>query len=37
MIKAVEVVTGLQENKYTVLVSGELQEGDALVTGVSKK
>lgn len=31
-LRAVEIVTGLMENRFTELVSGELEEGDKLVT-----
>ena len=36
-LKAVEVVTGLSDNKFTELVSGELAEGQELVTGIKPK
>ncbi len=36
-LKAVEVVTGLSDNKFTELVSGELEEGQELVTGIKPK
>jgi HlyD family secretion protein len=36
-LKAVEVVTGASDNKYTALVSGELKIGDPLVTGIQPK
>jgi HlyD family secretion protein len=36
-LRAVEIVTGLVENKFTVLVSGDLDEGDELVTALKKK
>jgi HlyD family secretion protein len=34
-LRAVEVVTGLSDYKWTQLVSGDLKEGDKLVTGVA--
>ena len=34
LLKAVEVVTGLSDYKWTELVSGDLQEGQKLVTGI---
>ncbi len=36
-LRAVEIETGLAESKYVVLVSGDLKEGDELVTGQAKK
>lgn len=33
-LRAVEVVTGISDNKYTQLISGELKEGQQLVTGI---
>ncbi len=36
-LRAVEVVTGLSDSKNAELVSGELHEGDKLVTGVQPK
>jgi HlyD family secretion protein len=33
-LKAVEVFTGLDNNRYTELVSGEIKEGQKLVTGI---
>lgn len=36
-LKAVEVVTGLSDSSYTHLVSGDLKEGDKLVTGIQPK
>ena len=36
-LRAVEVVTGLSDNKHTILVSGELKEGDKLVTGIQPR
>ena len=36
-LRAIEIVTGLLETSYTVCVSGELKEGDELVTGPAKK
>ena len=33
-IKAVEVVAGLADGQYTELISGNLKEGDKLITGV---
>lgn len=35
-LRAVEIVTGLSESRYTVLASGDLKEGDALVSGLKK-
>jgi HlyD family secretion protein len=37
MLRAVEVVTGINDSKYTELVSGDLQEGQKLVTGIQPK
>ena len=36
-LRAVEVVVGLSNNQHTELVSGDLQEGDKLVTGIQAK
>jgi HlyD family secretion protein len=36
-LRAVEVITGLSDSKNTELVSGELREGDLLVTGIQPK
>ena len=36
-LKAVEVTTGLSDSKYTQLVSGELDEGQQLVTGLQPR
>jgi HlyD family secretion protein len=36
-LRAVEVVIGLNDSKYTEVVSGELQEGQKLVTGIQPK
>jgi len=36
-LEAIEVQTGLSDSKYTELVSGELQEGQKLVTGIEPK
>lgn len=36
-LKAIEVVTGLSDSKYTELISGEIKEGDKLVTGIMPK
>lgn len=36
-LRAVAIVTGLNDNNYTEMVSGELREGDRLVTGVEMK
>lgn len=33
-LRAVEVITGLSDNKYTQLISGDLAEGEKLVTGI---
>ena len=35
LLKAVEVFTGLDDNKHTELVSGEMEEGQKLVTGIT--
>jgi HlyD family secretion protein len=37
LLRAIEVVTGLSDSKYTELVSGELKLGDRLVTGIQPK
>ena len=37
LLRAVEVWTGLSDYQYTELVSGQLKEGDALVTGIAAK
>jgi HlyD family secretion protein len=37
LLRAVEVVIGISDNQYTELVSGELNAGDKLVTGVQVK
>jgi HlyD family secretion protein len=34
LLRAIEVTTGLSDSQFTEMVAGELQEGDALVTGV---
>ena len=34
-LRAVEIVTGLGDNQYTELVSGEINEGQKLVTGIA--
>ncbi len=34
LLKAVEVVTGIGDSKYSEIVSGDLTEGQALVTGI---
>ena len=34
-LKAVEITTGLGDNKHTELVSGEIKEGQKLVTGIA--
>jgi HlyD family secretion protein len=36
-LRAVEIVTGLNDNKHTEVVSGDLQEGTKLVTGVQAR
>jgi HlyD family secretion protein len=36
-LKAVEVVTGISDHKFTELVSGDLAEGQELVTGIKPK
>ena len=36
-LRAVEVVTGLEDNKFSECVSGDLKEGDELVTGLKPK
>ncbi|MEZ6133887.1 MAG: efflux RND transporter periplasmic adaptor subunit [Pirellulaceae bacterium] len=36
-LKAVEIVTGIVESRFTVLESGELKEGDALVINRKRK
>jgi HlyD family secretion protein len=33
-LKAVEVITGISDHRYTQLISGELTEGQQLVTGI---
>ena len=37
LLKAVEVVTGLSDYKWTELVSGDLREGQKLVTGIGPR
>jgi HlyD family secretion protein len=37
VLRAVEVVIGLNDSKYTEVVSGELQEGQKLVIGIQPK
>jgi HlyD family secretion protein len=37
LLRAVEVMAGLSDSKYTELVSGDLREGDKLVTGIQPK
>jgi HlyD family secretion protein len=37
LLRAVEVVTGLSDNRYTELVSGNLKTGQKLVTGMEPK
>ncbi len=34
LLKAVEIVTGLSDAKYTELLSGDIEEGQKLVTGI---
>lgn len=36
-LKAVEITTGISESRYTVLESGDLEKGDAIVTSLKKK
>jgi HlyD family secretion protein len=36
-LKAIEVETGLSDSKFTELVSGDLKEGQKLVTGIEPK
>ena len=36
-LRAVEIVVGMSDSKYTELVSGELTEGQKLVTGIQPK
>jgi HlyD family secretion protein len=36
-LRAVPVVTGLSDSKHTEMVSGDLREGDKLVTGIQPK
>lgn len=36
-LKAIEIVTGISDNQFTVIVSGELEEGQKLVTGVKSR
>lgn len=36
-LRAVEIITGLSDNNYTELVSGKLENGQALVTGIQTK
>ena len=33
-LRAVEIATGLSDNRFTELVSGDLKEGQKLVTGI---
>jgi HlyD family secretion protein len=33
-LRAIEVVTGISDTKFSVLVSGDLKEGQKLVTGI---
>jgi HlyD family secretion protein len=37
LLKAVEIVTGLMNNKFTELLSGDIKEGQPLVTGIKPK
>ncbi|MCY2975474.1 MAG: efflux RND transporter periplasmic adaptor subunit [Planctomycetota bacterium] len=37
LLEAVEVFTGIDESRFTELVRGDLQEGDALVVGIQPK
>lgn len=37
LLRAVEIVTGLSDNKFTELISGDVREGQVLVTGVKPK
>ena len=36
-LRAVEIVTGLSNSNYTEVVSGDLHEGQKLVTGIQAK
>jgi HlyD family secretion protein len=36
-LKAIEVVTGISDNRFTEVISGELREGDKVVTGILPK
>ena len=36
-LSAVELATGISDSEFTELVSGELKEGDRLVTGIRPK
>jgi HlyD family secretion protein len=36
-LRAVEVVTGIEDSKYSELVTGDLKEGQKLVTGIEPK
>ena len=36
-LRAVEIVTGLMDSRYSECVSGDLKEGDELVTGIKPK
>jgi HlyD family secretion protein len=36
LLKAVEITTGLTENRFTEMIKGDLQTGDDLVTGMKK-
>ena len=37
LLRAVEIVTGLSDNKASVLIEGDIQEGQKLVTGIQPK
>ena len=37
LLKAIEVVTGISESRYTELVEGDIKEGLKLVTGIKPK
>lgn len=36
-LRAIEIVTGISESRYTVVESGELEDGTELVTGLERK
>ena len=37
LLRAIPVVTGLNDSKFTELVSGEVKDGMKLVTGIQPK